>query len=125
MTRIFDDFEVGKRALLAQQAVLNTVGHNMANAGTPGYSRQRADLVPVRTQNGVEVSAIRRIRDRFLDISLLTELCEKARGEAFEMMIEHAEQLGANAIIGVRYDATEVMQGITEVLCYGTAVVVR
>src|SRR5437870_2895502 len=55
------------------------------------------------------------------NITLLTELCEKARGEAFEMMIEHAEQLGANAIIGVRYDATEVMQGITEVLCYGTA----
>ncbi|HTC22134.1 MAG TPA: heavy metal-binding domain-containing protein, partial [bacterium] len=45
--------------------------------------------------------------------------------EAFEMMMKHAEQLGANAVVGVRYDATEIMQGITEVLCYGTAVVVK
>jgi uncharacterized protein YbjQ (UPF0145 family) len=59
------------------------------------------------------------------NISLLTELCERARGEAFEIMIAHASQLGANAIIGARYDATEVMQGVTEVLAYGTAVVVE
>ena len=57
------------------------------------------------------------------NISLFTELCEKTRNEAFQMMIAHAEQIGANAIVGVRYDATEVMQGVTEVLCYGTAVV--
>src|SRR5476651_214990 len=59
------------------------------------------------------------------NISLFTNLCERTRNEAFELMIQHAEQLGANAIIGVRYDATEVMQGVTEVLCYGTAVVVQ
>ena len=59
------------------------------------------------------------------NISILTQLCEKARGEAFEIMIQHAAMLGANAIIGVRYDATEVMQGVTEVLAYGTAVVVE
>ena len=59
------------------------------------------------------------------NISLFTELCEKARSEAFEMMVEHAERSGANAIIGVRYDATELMQGVSEVLCYGTAVVVE
>jgi uncharacterized protein YbjQ (UPF0145 family) len=59
------------------------------------------------------------------NISILTELCEKARGEAFEIMIQHAGMVGANAIIGVRYDATEVMQGVTEVLCYGTAVIVE
>jgi len=58
------------------------------------------------------------------NITLFTELCEKTRGEAFAMMLEHAQQMGANAVIGVRYDATEVMQGVTEVLCYGTAVVV-
>ena len=58
------------------------------------------------------------------NISLFTELCEKSREEAFEMMVGHAEKLGANAIIGVRYDATELMNGVTEVLCYGTAVVV-
>ena len=59
------------------------------------------------------------------NITLLTELCEKARNEAFEIMIQHASQLGANAIIGARYDATEVMQGVTEVLAYGTAVSVE
>ena len=57
------------------------------------------------------------------NITLFTELYEKTRGEAFEMMLRHAQEMGANAVIGVRYDATEVMQGVTEVLCYGTAIV--
>jgi uncharacterized protein YbjQ (UPF0145 family) len=57
------------------------------------------------------------------NISLFTNLCEKTRKEAFDDMVAHAEAAGANAIIGVRYDATEVMDGVTEVLCYGTAVV--
>jgi uncharacterized protein YbjQ (UPF0145 family) len=59
------------------------------------------------------------------NISLFTELCEKTRAEAFDMMVTHAEQVGANAVLGVRYDANEIMQGVTEVLCYGTAVVVE
>lgn len=59
------------------------------------------------------------------NITLYTELCERARKDAFEMLIKHAEELGANAIIGVRYDATEIAGGITEVICYGTAVVVK
>ena len=59
------------------------------------------------------------------NITILTELCEKTRNDAYDLMIQHAAQMGANAIIGVRYDATEVMQGVTEVLCYGTAVVVE
>jgi uncharacterized protein YbjQ (UPF0145 family) len=59
------------------------------------------------------------------NITLLTELCEKTREHAFELMIQHAMQMGANAIIGTRYDATEVMSGVTEVLCYGTAVIVE
>jgi uncharacterized protein YbjQ (UPF0145 family) len=58
------------------------------------------------------------------NITLLTELCEKTRADAFELVLQHAEALGANAVIGLRYDATEVMQGVTEVLCYGTAVIV-
>ncbi len=58
------------------------------------------------------------------NISLFTELCEKTRNEAFDMMLAHARVVGANAVVGVRYDATELMQGVTEVLCYGTAVVV-
>jgi len=58
------------------------------------------------------------------NISLYTELCEKARQEAYNLMVQHAMQMGANAIIGMRYDANEVGNGITEVLAYGTAVVV-
>ena len=58
------------------------------------------------------------------NISLFTQLCEKTRNEAFDMMLSHAKDVGANAVIGVRYDATELMQGVTEVLCYGTAVIV-
>ncbi len=59
------------------------------------------------------------------NITLYTNLCERARGDAFELMLAHAQELGANAVVGVRYDATEVMAGITEVLAYGTAVVVE
>lgn len=59
------------------------------------------------------------------NITIYTNMCERARREAFELMRKQAEQHGANAIIAVKYDATEVMRGVTEVLCYGTAVVVR
>ena len=56
------------------------------------------------------------------DITLYTELCEKARSDAFDLMLDHAAEIGANAVIGARYDANEVGAGITEVLAYGTAV---
>ncbi len=56
------------------------------------------------------------------NITLLTNLCEKTREEAFDRMLQHAAELGANAVIGARYDATEIMNGVTEVLAYGTAV---
>lgn len=59
------------------------------------------------------------------NISLLTELCERTRNDAFELMLQHAAATGANAVVGVRYDATEIMSGVTEVLCYGTAVNVQ
>jgi uncharacterized protein YbjQ (UPF0145 family) len=59
------------------------------------------------------------------NITLLTNLCEKTRAEAFDIMIQHASEIGANAVVGVRYDATEIMSGVTEVLCYGTAVIVE
>ena len=58
------------------------------------------------------------------NISLYTQLCERARLDAYELMIQHTAQLGANAVISVRYDATEIGPGVTEVLCYGTAVYV-
>jgi len=56
------------------------------------------------------------------NITIYTQLCEQARNDAYELMIQHTMQIGANAIIGVRYDATEIAPGVTEVLCYGTAV---
>jgi uncharacterized protein YbjQ (UPF0145 family) len=59
------------------------------------------------------------------NITLLSNLCEKARQEAFDLMLQHAGALGANAVVGARYDATEIMQGVTEVLAYGTAVYVE
>ena len=59
------------------------------------------------------------------NITIYTDLCEQARHETYRDMVAHARQLGANAIIAVRYDATELMAGLTEVLCYGTAVVVE
>ena len=59
------------------------------------------------------------------NISLFSKLCEQTRNDAFDLMLQHAEALGANAVIGVRYDATEIMQGVTEVLSYGTAVEVE
>jgi uncharacterized protein YbjQ (UPF0145 family) len=59
------------------------------------------------------------------NISIYTSLCEQAREDAFQLMLAHAGEVGANAVIGVRYDATELAPGITEVLCYGTAVFVE
>jgi uncharacterized protein YbjQ (UPF0145 family) len=59
------------------------------------------------------------------NITILTNLCEKTRQEAFDLMLQHAAELGGNAVVGARYDATEVMQGVTEVLAYGTAVYVE
>src|SRR6185503_11443050 len=59
------------------------------------------------------------------NITLFSDLCERTRADAFSQMLDHAQQLGANAVIGIRYDATEMMNSVTEVLCYGTAVVVE
>lgn len=59
------------------------------------------------------------------NITIYTELCERAREDAFNLMLAHAGNLGANAVVGVRYDATEIGNGITEVICYGTAVSVE
>ena len=59
------------------------------------------------------------------NITAFTKLCEMTRAEAFDIMVQHASEIGANAIVGVRYDATEIMSGVTEVLAYGTAVVVE
>ena len=59
------------------------------------------------------------------DITIYTNLCEQTRKDAFQLMCLHAQRVGANAIVGMRYDATEIMAGVTEVLCYGTAVIAK
>ena len=59
------------------------------------------------------------------NITMFSRLCEAAREEAFNILLVHAEEVGANAVLGVRYDAGELMRGVTEVLCYGTAVVIE
>ena len=59
------------------------------------------------------------------NITIYEELCEKTRKEAFDIMVNHAEQIGGNAVVGVRYESTEVMSGVTEVICYGTSVLVE
>ncbi len=59
------------------------------------------------------------------DITIYTELCEKTRSDAFNLMMRHADEVGGNAIIGVRYESTEVMSGVTEVICYGTSVLME
>jgi uncharacterized protein YbjQ (UPF0145 family) len=103
--------------------------HNMVSTSfeIPGY-RVRQNLGLVR---GVTVRS-RSVIGNFAggiqtlfggNISIFTELCENARQEAYELMLQHADQMGANAIVGMRYDANDVMDGVTEVLAYGTAVI--
>ena len=80
----------------------------------------RGIVVRSRSLLGTLGAALQTIRGG--NITIMTELCERTRADAFEQMIGHAEELGATGVICVRYDATEIMQGVQEVLCYGTAV---
>ena len=93
MPGIYDSLEIGKRALVAHQAALNTIGHNLANAATPGYTRQRAELSPVIDQGGVDVSGIRRIRDRYLDFSLMTESQTLGQYQAREGLLQRLQSI--------------------------------
>src|SRR3990172_6095115 len=88
---ILSSLEVGKRALQSHQAAMNTIGHNLANAATAGYSRQRAELAPVAPMNGVEVIAITRIRDRYLDFALLGELQTQGKLDAEQALLGRLE----------------------------------
>jgi uncharacterized protein YbjQ (UPF0145 family) len=83
----------------------------------------RGITVRSRSLVGTTVAALQTVFGG--NITFFTRLCEAAREEAFNVMIAHAEELGANAVIGIRYDAGELMRGVTEVLCYGTAVIVE
>ena len=107
------------------------VAHNMVTTafGLDGYrivsnlGLVRGIVVRSRSVVGTMGAALQTLIGG--DISLFTKLCEDTRKDAFERMLQHAVELGANGVIGVRYDATEIMQGVTEVLAYGTAVVVE
>jgi uncharacterized protein YbjQ (UPF0145 family) len=87
---------------------------------TERYGVVRGITVRSRSVFGTLGAVLQQMRGG--DISLLTDLCEQTRAAAFDLAINHAKALGANALIALRYDATEIMQGVSEVLCYGTAV---
>ena len=84
------------------------------------YGVVRGITVRSRSIFGTLGAVLQQMRDG--NISLLTDLCAQTRAAAFDLAITHAKELGANALIALRYDATEIMQGVSEVLCYGTAV---
>lgn len=110
---------------------IDDVPHEMTTTGLdlPGYRVVRSlgvvRGVVVRSRNvfGTMWGSLQTIRGG--NIGMFTTLAEKARSQAFDTMLHHAHEAGANAVIGVRYDANEMMSGVTEVLCYGTAVVVE
>ena len=108
-----------------------TPGHHMVSTGfdLPGYrvvrtlGVVRGIIVRSRSIFGTIGAGLQTLVGG--NITLLSNLCEKTRSEAFDLMLRHDGELGGNAVIGARYDATELMQGVTEVLAYGTAVVVE
>jgi uncharacterized protein YbjQ (UPF0145 family) len=110
---------------------MNRVDFSMVTSGTelPGYrivknfGIVRGIIVRSRSVIGTLGATLQTIIGG--NITLLTNLCEKTREDAFELLLQHAAEHGANAVIAMRYDATEVMQGVTEVLAYGTAVQVE
>ncbi len=115
---------------MASQSLVSQMDHSLVTTALelPGYSVSqnygmvRGIVVRSRSVFGLIGAGLQSLVGG--NITLYTSLCERARMEAYELMMQHAAQLGANAVISVRYDATEVAQGITEVLCYGTAVTV-
>lgn len=91
MPGIFAGLEIAKRALLTHQTAIQVAGHNLANTATPGYTRQRAELVPLAPMAGVDVAAIRRVQDRYLDLALLTETQRLGQAEAAETLLGRIE----------------------------------
>jgi uncharacterized protein YbjQ (UPF0145 family) len=129
--RVEEDFAILVATFYAQRGNLMPVARNMVTTAfeldnfrtTRNLGIVRGITVRSRSIIGTIGASLQTLVGG--NITLLTNLCERAREEAFEIMLQHATQLGANAVIGARYDATEVMQGVTEVLAYGTAVIVE
>jgi len=102
-------------------AFLTTTENNLPDYRiTERFGVVRGITVRSRSVFGTLGAVLQQIRGG--NISILTELCEQTRADAFDLAVTHAKELGANALIALRYDATEIMQGVSEVLCYGTAV---
>lgn len=91
MTGIFAGLEIARRALLTHQTAVQVAGHNLANTATPGYTRQRAELVPLAPMAGVDVAAVRRVQDRYLDFALLSEIQRLGQAEAAETLLGRLE----------------------------------
>lgn len=121
---------MAENASYPQESQVGTpIDHNVTTAfELPGqrivrnYGVVRGIVVRSRSIVGTVGAAFQQVVGG--NITLYTQLCEKARSDSYELMIKHATEAGANAIIGVRYDASELSQGVTETLCYGTAVTV-
>ena len=115
----------------SKQQGTNTIDHSMVTTGVElgGYKVvqnlgiARGIIVRSRSIVGAIGAGLQSIVGG--NITLMTQLSEKSRQHAYDLLLEHASEMGANAIVGMRYDATEVAQGMTEVLAYGTAVVVE
>lgn len=114
-TNILGSLHIARRALLSQQTVLTTIGHNLANAATPGYTRQRAELEPAAPQLGVDVATIRRIRDRFLDFSLLTEQQALGRAEGQDGLLQRLQGIfNESAGTGLASALDQLFQGFQD-----------
>jgi flagellar hook-associated protein 1 FlgK len=92
-TNILGSLNLARRSMVAQQTALNTIGHNLANAATAGYTRQRTELVPATPGGGVDVQEVRRIRDRFLDLSLLIEQQALGKNQAQENTLQRLQAI--------------------------------
>lgn len=114
-TNILGSLHIARRALLSHQTALNTIGHNLANAATPGYTRQRTELEPAAPQLGVDVATIRRIRDRFLDFSLLTEQQALGRAQSRDGLLQRLEGIfNESAGTGLTSTLDQFFQGFQD-----------
>jgi flagellar hook-associated protein 1 FlgK len=120
VTSILRSLDIGGRALLAHQQVLNTVGHNLANAATPGYTRQRAELTPLPPQRGVEVAEIIRVRDVFLDAALLEETGRASLAGTRHGLVQRLEALFADEGVGLDASLAGVFQAVQDLSIHPT-----
>lgn len=125
MSGVFGSLEIARRALLAQQYVQRTIGQNVANAATPGYTRQRAELSPAPGGIGVDVASVRRIRDRFLDLRLLSEQADLARGETQYTILQRLQGVFDPSEAGLGGSLDRFFMAMQDLATYPTDLAVR